>query len=177
MSDFHHDWVFGRNGFLYRHGGYWWDGAAWHRPGQVVDRAYEGYDARPVEAAVTVTAADLLSEQPLGLVADHNRLTKIIRDSLEDADSPQRKGGLDGQLVDTGFFGEGGDGLQVCGFDRSVVTGRRLDADVVAVLIAVGRVVRGDPVDVWQHVTTRRRLKALLMGPGGVQGRGTPWRG
>ncbi|GAA0902858.1 MULTISPECIES: hypothetical protein [Streptomyces violaceusniger group] len=225
MSDLHHDWMFGRNGFLYRHGGYWWDGAAWHRPGQVVDRAYEGYDARPVEDAVTVTAADLLarpgepgnarimkiadftapeeplphwhdhlalwaasrrpgslpldrcvidlrapeleparlvdrtglaqiaglapddlphpkygrrnlpvpqtetaegprwsqpvardwaeehqrshgpqtllsgttvfgSEQPLGLVADHNRLTKIICDSLEDADSPQRKGGL-----------------------------------------------------------------------------------
>ncbi|MFD0449425.1 hypothetical protein ACFQ10_54915 [Streptomyces indonesiensis] len=61
MSDLHHDWMFGRNGFLYRHGGYWWDGAAWHRPGQVVDRAYEGYDARPVEDAVTVTAADLLA--------------------------------------------------------------------------------------------------------------------
>ncbi|MDT0460694.1 hypothetical protein RM550_34065 [Streptomyces sp. DSM 41527] len=225
MSDLHYEWMFGRNGFLYRHGGYWWDGAAWHRPSQVVDRAYEGYDARPVEDAVTVTAADLLarpgepgnarimkiadftapeeplphwrdhlalwaasrqpgslpldqcvidlrapeleparlvdrtglaqiaglalddlphpkysrsslpvpqtetaegprwsrpvardwaeehrrahgpqallsgtttfdSEQPLGLVADHNRLTKIICDSLEDADSPKRKGGL-----------------------------------------------------------------------------------
>ncbi len=225
LSSLHHDWMFGRNGFLYRHGGYWWDGVAWHRPGQVVDRAYEGYDARAVEDAVTVTAADLLdrpgepgnarimkiadftapeeplphwrdhlalwaasrrpgslpldrcvidlrapeleparlvdrtglaqiaglaledlphpkygrrslpvpqietaegprwsrpvardwaeehhrahgpqallsgttvfgSEQPLGLVADHNRLTKIICDSLEDADSPGRKGGL-----------------------------------------------------------------------------------
>ncbi|MEV5432708.1 hypothetical protein [Streptomyces sp. NPDC052701] len=61
MSSLHHDWMFGRNGFLYRHGGYWWDGTAWHRPGQVVDRAYEGYDARPVKDAVTVTAADLLA--------------------------------------------------------------------------------------------------------------------
>ncbi|GGT02792.1 hypothetical protein [Streptomyces cinerochromogenes] len=61
MSDLHHDWTYGRNGFLYRHGGYWWDGTAWHRPGQVVDRAYENYDARPVEDAVTVTAADLLT--------------------------------------------------------------------------------------------------------------------
>lgn len=60
MSSLHHDWMFGRNGFLYRHGGYWWDGTAWHRPSQVVDRAYEGYDARPVKDAVTVTAADLL---------------------------------------------------------------------------------------------------------------------
>ncbi len=60
MSSLHHNWMYGRNGFLYRHGGYWWDGTAWHRPGLVVDRAYEGYDARPVEDAVTVTAADLL---------------------------------------------------------------------------------------------------------------------
>lgn len=70
----------------------------------------------------------------------------------------------DSQLVDIGFFGEGSDGLQVCGFDRSLVTGRRLDASVVAVLIAVGRIVLGDLIDVWQHVTARRRLKALLLG-------------
>ncbi|MFD3920246.1 hypothetical protein [Streptomyces sp. NPDC058595] len=61
MSSLHHDWMFGRNGFVYRHGGYWWDGTAWHRPSQVVDRAYEGYDARPVQDAITVTAADLLA--------------------------------------------------------------------------------------------------------------------
>ncbi|MEU9488012.1 hypothetical protein AB0D83_30970 [Streptomyces decoyicus] len=61
MSSLHHDWMHGHNGFLYRHGGYWWDGAAWHRPSQVVDRAYEGYDARLVKDAVTVTAADLLA--------------------------------------------------------------------------------------------------------------------
>ncbi|MFE5053058.1 hypothetical protein ACFRAI_43205 [Streptomyces sp. NPDC056637] len=61
MSSLHHDWMFGHNGFLYRHGGYWWDGTAWHRPGQVVDRAYEEYDARPVKDAVTITATDLLA--------------------------------------------------------------------------------------------------------------------
>lgn len=61
LSTLHHDWMFGRNGFLYRHGGYWWDGVAWHRPNQVMDRAYEGYDPRLVTDALTVTAADLLT--------------------------------------------------------------------------------------------------------------------
>ncbi|MFE5841995.1 hypothetical protein ACFQ7N_10150 [Streptomyces niveus] len=61
MSSLHHDWTFGRSGFLYRHGGYWWDGTAWHRPGQIMDRAYEGYDARPVQDATTVTAAGILA--------------------------------------------------------------------------------------------------------------------
>ncbi|MFE2380508.1 hypothetical protein [Streptomyces misionensis] len=56
----YHDWVYGHTGFLYRHGGYWWDGTAWHRPGVVFDSAYERYDARPVQDALTVTAADLL---------------------------------------------------------------------------------------------------------------------
>ncbi|MFF3001017.1 hypothetical protein ACFVTC_41810 [Streptomyces sp. NPDC057950] len=60
MGSLHHDWIFGHNGFLYRRGGCWWDGAAWHRPGQVVDRAYEKYDGRPVKDALTVAAADLL---------------------------------------------------------------------------------------------------------------------
>ncbi|MEU6867936.1 hypothetical protein ABZ924_32665 [Streptomyces sp. NPDC046876] len=59
-SGLHHDWVYSHTGFLYRHGGYWWDGTAWHRPGVVFDGAYERYDARPVRDALTVTAADLL---------------------------------------------------------------------------------------------------------------------
>jgi hypothetical protein len=46
---------------LFRAGGYWWDGAAWYRPGQVWDAASEDYYRRPVPAARTVTAADLLS--------------------------------------------------------------------------------------------------------------------
>ncbi|MFJ4866617.1 hypothetical protein [Streptomyces sp. NPDC088748] len=60
-SDLHHEWAYGNSGFLDRHGGYWWDGTAWHRPGQVVDRAFERYDARLVHDALTVTAADLLA--------------------------------------------------------------------------------------------------------------------
>ncbi|MFJ2478304.1 hypothetical protein ACIOWI_36060 [Streptomyces sp. NPDC087659] len=60
-SGLHHDWMYGNTGFLYRHGGYWWDGTAWHRPGVVFDGAYERYDVRPVQDARTVTAADLLS--------------------------------------------------------------------------------------------------------------------
>ncbi len=47
---------------LFRAGGYWWDGAAWYRPGQVWDAAGEEYFRRPVPAAATVTAADTLSD-------------------------------------------------------------------------------------------------------------------
>ncbi len=45
---------------LFRSGGYWWDGATWYRPGQLWDGATEEYYQRPVPAAVTVTAEDLL---------------------------------------------------------------------------------------------------------------------
>ncbi|OKK10604.1 hypothetical protein AMK16_33125 [Streptomyces sp. CB00455] len=61
-SDLHYHWMYGSSGFLYRHGGYWWDGSAWHRPGQVLDRAFEHYDPRPVRDAITITAADLLAQ-------------------------------------------------------------------------------------------------------------------
>ncbi len=60
QSDLHHQWLYGRSGFLHRHGGYWWNGERWHRPGQVWDAAYESYDARPVDNPTTLTAADLL---------------------------------------------------------------------------------------------------------------------
>ncbi len=46
---------------LFRAGGYWWDGITWYRPAQVWDAAGEEYLRRPVPAAVTVTAADLLT--------------------------------------------------------------------------------------------------------------------
>lgn len=82
----------------------------------------------------------------------------------------------DGQLVDTGLCGEGGDGLEVGGLDGPVVAGRGLGTGVVAVLIAVGRVVFGDLVDVGQQVTARRISKVRVRS-GGVQGRGGPWRG
>ncbi|MFE2188248.1 hypothetical protein [Streptomyces sp. NPDC059455] len=60
LSDLHHAWMFEPGGFLYRHGGYWWNGERWHRPGQVLDKAFERYDPRPVDKQVTITAADLL---------------------------------------------------------------------------------------------------------------------
>jgi len=60
QSDLHNEWLYGRSGFLHRHSGYWWNGERWHRPGQVWDAAYECYDARPVDDATTITAADLL---------------------------------------------------------------------------------------------------------------------
>jgi hypothetical protein len=46
---------------LFRSGGYWWDGAAWYRPAQVIDSPGEDYYRRPVPAAATVTAADMLA--------------------------------------------------------------------------------------------------------------------
>ena len=46
---------------LFRSGGYWWDGAAWYRPAQVIDWPGEDYYRRPVPAAATVTAADILA--------------------------------------------------------------------------------------------------------------------
>lgn len=49
-----------KTGLLFRSGGYWWDGAAWYRPGQIWDGAEEHYFQRKVPAAATVTAADLL---------------------------------------------------------------------------------------------------------------------
>lgn len=45
---------------LFRAGGYWWDGTAWYRPGQIWDAAGEDYYRRPVPSALTVTAAALL---------------------------------------------------------------------------------------------------------------------
>jgi hypothetical protein len=58
----------------------------------------------------------------------------------------------DGQPVDTRLLGERPDGLQVGGLDGSAVAGHGLGTRVVAVPVTVGRVVRGDLVDVGQHV-------------------------
>jgi len=49
-----------RGPLLFRSGGYWWDGTTWYRPEQVWDVAAEEYLRRPVPAAITVYAADLL---------------------------------------------------------------------------------------------------------------------
>jgi hypothetical protein len=60
----HYYWLDGP--LLIRAGGYWWDGTTWYRPPQVWDVASEDFFRRPVPAAITVHAADLLdgSEDP-----------------------------------------------------------------------------------------------------------------
>jgi hypothetical protein len=45
---------------LFRSGGYWWNGDGWFRPSKVFDKARGRYVNRPVAAAVTISAADLL---------------------------------------------------------------------------------------------------------------------
>lgn len=47
---------------LFRVGGYWWDGTTWYRPLQIWDPAGEQYMRRPVPAALTITAADMLRD-------------------------------------------------------------------------------------------------------------------
>lgn len=47
---------------LFRSGGYWWDGVTWYRPQQVWDGASERYERRPVRAATTIHAADLIDD-------------------------------------------------------------------------------------------------------------------
>ena len=49
---------------LFRSGGYWWDGATWYRPAQVLDWPGEDYYRRPVPASATVSAADILAGRP-----------------------------------------------------------------------------------------------------------------
>jgi hypothetical protein len=49
---------------LYRTGGYWWDGTTWYRPSQLFDWGTEKPYLRPVPAAVTITAGDLMRGDP-----------------------------------------------------------------------------------------------------------------
>ncbi len=59
IADVHTD--FYDTAILYRSGGYWWDGVIWYRPSQVWDRSTERFLHRPVPAARSVSAADLLT--------------------------------------------------------------------------------------------------------------------
>ena len=70
---------------LFRAGGYWWDGAAWYRPSRVFDAAREVYVNRPVAAALTVSAADLLDSG----TADPARGV-VLKISDLDLDNPGR---------------------------------------------------------------------------------------
>ncbi|WP_235455371.1 hypothetical protein [Streptomyces olivochromogenes] len=65
---------------LFRQGGYWWDGTNWHRPDQVWDAPSERYDHRPVKAAITITAADLLDDNAH---PDGGRLLKVANFDLD----------------------------------------------------------------------------------------------
>jgi hypothetical protein len=64
---------------LFRAGGYWWDGTRWYRPSQIFDRARESYTVRPVPAALTISAADLLDNAD----ADRGRLLQVGEVDLE----------------------------------------------------------------------------------------------
>jgi len=76
---------------LYRSGGYWWDGTTWFRPSQIFDVARERYVNRPVPAAMTVYAADLLQS---GGDADRGR-ARVLEVQDVDADKPPRGRWLD----------------------------------------------------------------------------------
>ncbi|MGW0189395.1 hypothetical protein ACWDV7_27055 [Streptomyces sp. NPDC003362] len=45
---------------LFRAGGYWWDGEAWYRPGQIWDLFTEDYARHKSRVTATVHAADML---------------------------------------------------------------------------------------------------------------------
>ncbi|MFJ8719505.1 helix-turn-helix transcriptional regulator [Streptomyces violaceus] len=45
---------------LFRAGGYWWDGQAWYRPGQIWDPVTEDYARHTARATATVHADDML---------------------------------------------------------------------------------------------------------------------
>jgi len=59
--------------------GYWWDGATWYRPSQLFDQAREIYVNRPVPAALTISAADLLDNA----VADRGQTLSVDDVDLE----------------------------------------------------------------------------------------------
>ena len=62
--------------------GYWWDGSTWFRPAQIWDGAAEDYIRRPVQSAVTVTAADLLAS---GGDPDRGRALSVSEFRSQDA--------------------------------------------------------------------------------------------
>ncbi|MGW2204813.1 MerR family transcriptional regulator [Streptomyces sp. NPDC001774] len=60
-SSLHSQWA--GDELLFRAGGYWWDGQAWYRPGQVWDPVAQNHERRRARAAVTVSAADMLDRR------------------------------------------------------------------------------------------------------------------
>lgn len=84
---------------LFRAGGYWWDGVTWYRPAQVFDRASEQYARRPVPAAVTITAGDLLAGNP-----PQSKPDRLLRVDQINLDSPSSA--YDGWLDDLAMWAE-----------------------------------------------------------------------
>ncbi|MCQ9134676.1 hypothetical protein [Streptomyces hilarionis] len=100
-----------------------------------------------------VVAGEVGREEPVEAVPLNRRLPTEVDEAGDRrfADLPP---------VDVRSLREGGDRRQVRRFDRSVVTHRVLGADVVAVRVAVGGVVFGDPVDECRrHASPRTRRK------------------
>jgi hypothetical protein len=95
---------------LYRSGGYWWDGTLWFRPSQIWDAAREKYVNRPVPAAVTVHAADLLQG---GRHADPDRADMLEVQDV-DADKPPRGRWLDDLALWASRRGPGARPLSMC---------------------------------------------------------------
>lgn len=57
-SSWHTQWT--QDQVLFRAGGYWWNGTAWYRPGQVWDPVEQDFERRKARMAVTVSVADML---------------------------------------------------------------------------------------------------------------------
>jgi hypothetical protein len=93
---------------LFRAGGYWWNGTTWYRPKQVWDPVGEEYLRRPVPAAMTVSAADLLDAS-----ADTKRGT-ILSVGEVDADAPFSGRWLDHLALWTSSRGENRRPLSDC---------------------------------------------------------------
>jgi len=70
-----------------RTGGYWWDGARWHRPPLLWDEAAGAFEQQIVPAAATVTVADLLDD-PLA-DASRGQLQQVTALAEENAATEQ----------------------------------------------------------------------------------------
>ncbi|MCC9707294.1 hypothetical protein E4N62_19645 [Streptomyces sp. MNU76] len=86
-SSLHNDWA--GDPLLYRAGGYWWDGTTWYRPGQIWDPVSQDYERRKAQAAVTVTASDMLDGR-----ADPSR-AHVLKVATFDREAPTPENWLD----------------------------------------------------------------------------------
>ncbi|MGA5520060.1 hypothetical protein ACPCK2_28055 [Streptomyces pseudogriseolus] len=64
---------------LFRAGGYWWDGEAWYRPGQIWDPVTEDYARHKARATATVHADTCSTAAPIRTVHTCTRSPPSIR--------------------------------------------------------------------------------------------------